>query len=90
MTDLQKYREEIDRIDDEMADLFQKRMETVQKIVQYKIDNNISTRDASREQQVIDMHLDQITPPYKESYCKFMLAMFEISRSYQNDTREKD
>ena len=90
MTDLQKYREEIDRIDDEMADLFQKRMETVQKIVQYKIDNNISTRDASREQQVIDRHLDQITPPYKESYRKFMLAMFEISRSYQNDTREKD
>ena len=37
MTDLQQYRHEIDRIDNEIVRLFEERMEVCEKVARYKI-----------------------------------------------------
>ena len=89
MSDLQQLRSEIDRIDTEMAELFQKRMEIVEKVAEYKKENNIETQDNTREAKVIELHIDQITDRFKSSYTKFMKQLFKISRSYQDNLRDQ-
>lgn len=51
---LQKYREEIDKIDSELIKLFASRFEVVKQIWEYKKLNNIQPLDESRWQQVLE------------------------------------
>ena len=53
MEELKAYRDQIDKIDRQLADLFQQRMEVVDKVGQYKLAHNIPVLDAAREQQVL-------------------------------------
>ena len=53
MEELKAYRNEIDRIDRQLADLFQQRMDVVDKVGQYKLARNMPVLDAQREQQVL-------------------------------------
>lgn len=53
MEDLKKLRDDIDSIDKELIELFQKRMETVLKVAEYKKKNNVPILNASRENEVI-------------------------------------
>lgn len=50
---LEKIREHIDRIDGELAKLFEERMEIVQEVAAYKKANNLPVRDLAREQLVL-------------------------------------
>ena len=49
--DLQKIREEIDIIDRELARLFEKRMDIVLKVAEYKRQNNLPVKDMAREEK---------------------------------------
>ncbi len=53
MEDLTQYREQIDRIDRQLADLFQQRMDVVDRVGQYKLARNMPVLDVQREQQVL-------------------------------------
>lgn len=53
MEELKQYRDQIDRIDRQLADLFQQRMDVVDRVGQYKLDRGIPVLDAEREQQVL-------------------------------------
>ena len=48
---LNDYRKEIDSIDDQLIALFAQRMETAEKIAEYKKANGLSVLDARREKE---------------------------------------
>ena len=60
MSDLDKYRSEIDKIDSEMAKLFEKRMNMVLKVADYKKKNNINIFHKNREDEVIKKAISNI------------------------------
>lgn len=60
---LEAIRASIDRIDGELARLFEERMEVVQAVADYKIAKNIPVRDLAREQKVLDKCKDRVTNP---------------------------
>lgn len=53
MDELKQYRDQIDVIDRKLADLFQRRMDVVDKVGQYKLERNLPVLDAKREQEVL-------------------------------------
>ena len=58
--DLNDYRKEIDRIDDQLIALFAQRMETAEKIAEYKKANGLRVLDARRHRGIFaadDLHI---------------------------------
>ena len=81
--DIQKLREEINSIDDKMVELFCRRMETAQKIAEYKKENNLPVFDRTREREVLYRLTDSV-PKELESYTKALYAtLFEVSKTHQ-------
>ena len=54
MEDLSRIREEIDRIDQQLADLLRRRMDCSRKVAEYKAVHSLPVLDRRREQQVLD------------------------------------
>lgn len=57
MSELDDYRDTIDEIDKKITELFEKRMDVVLKVGEYKKKNNLPVLDESREKQVIEKNL---------------------------------
>ena len=53
MTDLERYRDEIDEIDSEIVRLFEKRMKVSEEVAEYKIKTGKQVLDPARERQKI-------------------------------------
>ena len=53
MDELKQYRDRIDEIDRQLADLFQQRMDVVDNVGRYKLARNMPVLDAKREQEVL-------------------------------------
>ena len=58
MVDLQDLRNEIDSIDRQMTELFEKRMEISRKVAKYKISTGKKVFDKEREKKVIEKAKD--------------------------------
>ena len=54
MEGLKQFRDQIDHIDRQLADLFQQRMDVVDQVGQYKLERNLPVLDAKREEQVLE------------------------------------
>ena len=84
MSELDKLREEIDRIDSEIVKLFSARMDVSEKIGQYKRENSLPVLDASREDKklssVVSFADDTMKPYVKALYG----GIFTLSRKYQH------
>ena len=81
--DIKKYREEIDQIDKDIANLFSKRMEVVKQIAIFKNENNLPIFDENREQEIINKNLDLVDEDLKENYKKFLINLMDESKKYQ-------
>lgn len=77
-------RDKIDNIDKEMAILFNKRMEIIDEIKTYKINNNIPILNKERENNIIINNNKYINDTYKDDYILFINNILKISRDYQN------
>ena len=55
---LEQYREEIDRINKDIAELIAERMDVVEKVGEYKKENGIEIKDEGREEVVKDQFAD--------------------------------
>lgn len=55
--DLEKMREEIDVIDDQLVDLFSQRMAIAGRIAEYKKENGLPVLDADREKEA-EQHIE--------------------------------
>lgn len=81
---LEKVRKEIDIIDKELTVLFCKRLELIEKVAQYKKNNNLPIYAPNREKEVLDKNLEYIiNEQYKEYITKFLLENASIAKSYQ-------
>lgn len=81
--DLKKIREEINGIDDEIAELFEKRMVLARDVAEYKRKNDMAVYDRRREREIINRVSGNVSEELS-SYSKILYAtMFQLSRSYQ-------
>ncbi len=84
MDNLSKLREEINNIDKEMANLFEKRMGIAKEVAQFKIKNSMPVFDEKREIQVIEKNLSNIeNDEIKDYYTLFIKDVMKISKKYQ-------
>lgn len=85
MDDISNMRAEIDSIDEKLVELFEKRMETVLRVAEYKKDNNMNVLDRSRENEVIKkavVHLKN--SKFEKPVVDFMTGIMKISRSLEH------
>lgn len=88
---LEKARLQINEIDKQMAELFEKRMQAVEDVVAYKMENNMQVLDSSREKELIAKNLNYIeNDKYKDSYLEYFHEMLKISKNYQKQIINKD
>jgi len=81
--DLSDYRTQIDEIDDNMVDLFVKRMEIAADIARYKVEHNMSVLNKSREREILS-RVSKRAGEELEGYTRMMFSnIFDLSRSYQ-------
>lgn len=82
--DIKDVRNEIDKIDDEIAKLFTQRMDSVKKVIEIKKQNGLPVFNSAREREILSRIVGQVPENY-EVYSKVLFStLFELSRSYQN------
>ena len=82
--DLSQYREQIDQIDDELIQLFARRMETAAQIAQWKRQAGKPVMDASRERAKLLDVMEKCPEEFKDYAVSLYSLLFELSRSYQH------
>ncbi len=86
MNKLEIARENINRIDREIAKLFEERMREVEEVIAYKLENNLEILDSGREKEVIDRNSKLLkNENLKKYYIDFLKNMMRISKDYQKD-----
>lgn len=89
MDKLNKAREIINETDKEIAALFEKRMEAVKMVAEYKKERGLPIFDSSREEEVIRNSLNNIEDEeIKEFYVPFMRSTMNISKRFQHRIME--
>lgn len=85
MADIDDYRKRIDELDKEITKLFEERMDSVINVINYKMENNLSIFDRSREDEVIEKNLGYLNnKDYAEETKKFFVNLMEVSRELQS------
>ena len=80
---LQEIREQLDRIDDQMIDLFSRRMRMVSEVAAYKKEKGLPILDKGREDAILE-RLGQKAGDELAQYAKRMYeTLFAVSREYQ-------
>jgi chorismate mutase/prephenate dehydratase len=86
MSELDDYRDTIDEIDKKITELFEKRMDVVLKVGEYKKKNNLPVLDESREKQVIEKNLGYLKDKaYEEGARKFFINIMEIAKGFEQE-----
>lgn len=82
---LKTAREEISRIDAEMAELFTKRMAAAEAVAEYKKEHGLPVYDKAREDELITRNSSLISnDAYRPYYVEFLRGTMKISRDYQH------
>lgn len=90
MTKLEQERLTINKVDEEMAVLFERRMKAVKEIAKFKKENNLPIHDPIREAEVIKKNVEKIqNEELKVYYHDYLEMMMEISKAYQEEVIKK-
>ena len=85
MDRLEQAREIINRVDAEMARLFEERMGAAREVAAYKKEHGPPILDAAREEAVIARGVSRISDEsLKEYYVTFQKSLMAVCRSYQS------
>jgi len=76
-------RDTIDKIDEQIAELFKQRMNTAKEIGQEKAKQNIVVTDPTREQEVLDKVTTIVGEELSEYIRQLYKTIFETSKAYQ-------
>jgi chorismate mutase/prephenate dehydratase len=83
--DLSDWRREIDQIDKELINLFEKRMDIVINVAKYKMERNLPIFNGAREAEVIEKNLSRLrNKGYREYAEKFLSDLMSTSRQLQH------
>ena len=84
MKDLNEIRQEINEIDKDMAMLYERRMDAVKEVAEYKMAHGLPILDTSRENAVIERNSAFIkNEEYKPYYVTFLQNTMAVSRQFQ-------
>lgn len=87
---LNNYRDEIDAIDAQLAELFEKRMDVAKKVGEYKRKHHMEIFVPEREKAVIQKRTEQTkNPDYQKYTAEFFENIMRISRSLQSTIVEE-
>ncbi|SBO16760.1 Chorismate mutase [Carnobacterium divergens] len=87
---LEKQRNEIDELDKQLVELFEKRMALVTEIGKIKQKNNLPIFDESREIAVIERAVSRLENPMYKPYAScFFKDLMEVTKKYQLSLIEK-
>ncbi len=85
-TRLEEDRAAIDRIDEQLAKLFEQRFNIVRDIIEYKYENRLPILDSGRETEIIERNSRLVKDDDIRRYFRMTYAhMIELSREYQDD-----
>lgn len=87
--DINELRKQIDSIDNELVELFEKRMRTASAIADYKRENGLPVSDKSREREVINKVTSKVSPEFGEYARVLYQTIFDVSCSYQRSINAK-
>ena len=83
--ELNELRNEINQIDDEILDLFLRRMEVAGQVAAYKREHNLPIYQPQREQEILESV--SIKAGALGDYAKALFAtLMDLSKRYQQDT----
>ncbi len=86
---LQAARQEINRIDQEMAALFVQRMAAAAQVAEYKGQRGLPIYDPAREKEMVERCAAGIADPaLREHYIRFLQGSIAVSRDYQRQLLE--
>ena len=84
MSDLTRARKEINLIDKEMAELFERRMKAVEAVAAHKKTVGMPIHDEKREREVVARNCEYVSDPViREYYVNFINETMKLSSSYQ-------
>ena len=82
--ELNEIRAKIDKIDEELVDLYKKRMMLCAEVAKYKRDNNMPVLDSARERALLTK-ISELSGPEFEEYSRTLYStILDISHAYQN------
>lgn len=83
--ELNEAREKINKIDAEMAKLFEQRMEAVKEVAEYKSSRGLPVEDLEREQSLIESMSGNISDEkVRPFYVSFLQSTMDISKNWQH------
>ena len=88
--ELNELRNEINQIDEELLNLFLRRMDVAEQVADYKRANNLPIYQPQREREILKKVADQAGPE-KSGYARVLFSMLmELSKSSQNKRNNKE
>ena len=88
--ELNELRNEINRIDDELLELFLKRMDVAEQVADYKREHDLPIYQPQREREVLKKVADKAGED-KSGYARVLFSMLmELSKSSQNKRNRKE
>ena len=91
MTELEKCRVEIDEIDRKIIELYEKRMNIVKRVTQYKIKNSMPVLDSNRESKMLEKNLNLINElEFKKYYPSVLNGFLKASKDMQSELIDKN
>lgn len=83
MRTLLECREELNQIDDQILELFVKRMTCIKDVAEYKIANNLPIFDSNREQAMIERLSANVQEELRPYYVELLKTILKVSKDYQ-------
>lgn len=91
MEDLGYLRNQINEIDEQLVDLFLRRMEIVHSVAEYKKQNSLNVKDRSREEEILNKYLQRADDEARKQQIKeFIENLMYISRKAQREIMQNE
>ena len=85
-SDMNKLREQIDKIDKQILKLYEERMAVVREIGEHKIANNLPVYDAAREDAKLEEVFASVSnKDYADGAAELFITLMQASREYQEE-----
>ena len=84
--EIEKLRNKIDDLDGKILRLFEKRLDLVLKILEYKKENGIKIKDIKREEEILKKVKEIAYEKYYEYDVELILKILQISKKFQYDS----
>ncbi|AMC94330.1 hypothetical protein AOC36_10205 [Erysipelothrix larvae] len=89
MTELEKYRDQIDALDEQLIALFEERMNVARGVGEYKKERGLPILNAEREAIVIEKNVARVKDESLKEVAKvFLQTMMDLSKEVQKHLME--